>query len=69
MVLVLIVSCQKDNDETVDTWQDTFGSAVDGGGKDSQGAGAVRFDTKYDGGHLAKLEHSMYACCVMPENG
>ena len=35
-------------------WYVAFGMAVDGGGNDSHGAGAVRFDTKVEGGPLGE---------------
>ncbi|GAF01598.1 hypothetical protein JCM21142_210 [Saccharicrinis fermentans DSM 9555 = JCM 21142] len=35
-------------------WYVAFGRAVDGDGHDTHGAGAVRFDTKYEGGPLGE---------------
>lgn len=35
-------------------WYVAFGMAVNGEGKDFHGAGAVRFDTKYEGGNLGE---------------
>lgn len=35
-------------------WYVAAGRAVDGSGEDSHGAGAVRFDTKYEGGELGE---------------
>ncbi len=35
-------------------WYVAFGRAVDGNGDDFHGAGAVRFDTKYEGGNLGE---------------
>ncbi len=35
-------------------WYVAFGQAVDGDGNDTHGAGAVRFDTKYEGGPLGE---------------
>ena len=35
-------------------WYVAFGRAVDGSGQDVHGAGAVRFDTKYEGGNLGE---------------
>jgi len=35
-------------------WYVAFGRAVDASGQDSHGAGAVRFDTKYEGGALGE---------------
>ena len=41
-------------------WYVAFGYAVDGGGNDTHGAGAVRFDTKTAGGPAAEEPERIY---------
>ncbi len=41
-------------------WYVAFGRAVDGDGEDTHGAGAVRFDTKYEGGPLGEGGERFY---------
>lgn len=41
-------------------WYVAFGRAVDDTGQDSHGAGAVRFDTKYEGGNLGEGGERFY---------
>ena len=44
-----------DSPEYYDAWYVAFGTAVDDDGADTHGAGAVRFDSKYEGGVGASL--------------